>query len=932
MLRVKKCKYIYKSLTHLLLSSKSTFCTLQYEYIMKIKKAKLNNDLQKAESIFNEMKLNGIIPNDHALNTMISVYGESKQSLKAMKLFNKISKINIVSINNILNVCYLCNQPKIAWKIFKDLMLSSSSQINDNVTKKLLFKLFSRNKTLKQEEYKWLSVNLYFTQHPNNTFISIASFILNENIIYITNGCNNDYKEEDDDIHFVDTFINTKMDKLSVNLLTKLIKSIKYNEYFFDDIEYSSLMKAIAILLNYYPKKIKYDVLLNSDLCEKSVLFIKYLSCHNLYKHIEFRISCNYGINQYIFINGNGNYNLSKNNNKSKYEMTKELKKLIINKEYNYINKLWLKLLSLFGINLDIITYSIILKIFSDCNHPFLSYNQRIYGMHSIIFQMKQNKILIDYGICGTMLKIYNNCLINNYKQKKCLFNKSHIDWIWNHLIDKQEIIHCNISIYNMFINLYGFLNEINKMNEIFEYILENNNNLIPNHYTMNTLLKYEKDIKNINYILNIMDIKYKIKANNVTNNILSTLYHNGIYDKKINFKYNSRTYSTLLKNATIHSNNDLAYSIIKKLINDKKDNQSLLLYPLTLSIDFVTKRNDIYTFYQLINNLDYSQLDIRCIISLFKSFGHFRDSLNIKKLINYVRNRDDYNHQIEKIYLKACYQINIFNDNNNINLVNINGIGNIKIIQKTIKCFKIIEDKYITNNDKNTINTLALQKFHQSLKYLSYSLNKDNININNNNNDEIKYQWTPFSYLFESIFKSNSYNNDIFSLFNILNKIKMTLKENNLDETYLLPSTICVLLTNNNCMYYGFSNTTIPFLRVSTYKNIYNKLPIIMKKEVDNYLNNNNDNDINYNKSKLQLILNKNVNKIECFGLNWKMEYDKNNNWIVQRGMCLTCKTIFKGLQEKSNYNYSNSSNYILQCAEWEAITKLCLSLVVQS
>jgi hypothetical protein len=187
----------------------------------------------------------------------------------------------------------------------------------------------------------------------------------------------------------------------------------------------------------------------------------------------------------------------------------------------------------------------------------------------------------------------------------------------------------------------------------------------------------------------------------------------------------------------------------------------------------------------------------------------------------------------------------------------------------------------------------------------------------------ECQVMWTPFSYFFSSLCPNPAPS--VQHVHSVLQQLYAT----NPPQSFLLPASVCILDTVKG-VYVGFSVATPPKYRAATYKAIYQGMPKPLQQVVSQWLTHSPKNEFDAATDGtgdwLQQYLSETVRTAFVYQLNWNSP--QLSTFLAPHGLCTTCASVFRALLHKQiNPHRVSSANYLLHCAEWEAVVHLVSS-----
>lgn len=577
--------------------------------------------------------------------------------------------------------------------------------------------------------------------------------------------------------------------------------------------------------------------------------------------------------------------------------------------------------------------------------------------MNCLLNETKKNQIPInsEWTIVPMMLHVSFKFVQKMKKRKKNGINnqvrgqlKDLILWISNDYMQCEKYtkyISLN-DIQHLIYLLCFFEISINDIWGVFNnFFGESNKNKKPNVKIFHSMIQFQDTISDASNIIDVMVNQWNIKPTVATFTILLSKFQDYFVNdidkldslnmemNKYNIKPNSHTFAAWLlicqkigqnnkrgKTTDKHRLNQYKYKIMDEMINNVSNPDMSWLIPFRIGIDLCLGCYDMEYFNKLLewfyhknSNINFDDIDQETTILLIEAFGLFEQYDQLSKFKQYCIKRwksfENIPPKISKELMKSLDQINMFSIQDNDDNDNNNHIGSTADIE----------------NIKKTLDWVISMDLSQELQICSNAM-LSQLSLKSDTNVESLHGlliWSPFSYLFDSMLN----NNEKFDEFDTLNWIYRNVP---CENSCLLPATMCVLTTSiDNKKFIGFSMATVPALKHYQYQKTMSQLPSILKHEL--YLFRTHSGHTN---SEFQKLLLNHIDTVSTYRIDWKQSFNTNCQQLIvsPRGMCQTCCNIFYSLNTKCNtFDKTDSArNYVLKCAEWEAITRFVNSIKV--
>ncbi len=457
---------------------------------------------------------------------------------------------------------------------------------------------------------------------------------------------------------------------------------------------------------------------------------------------------------------------------------------------------------------------------------------------------------------------------------------------------------------------LVSLLGKVDKtiMWEVFRF-MERSHSSPPNNYTFNSILQQQTTKEEVQQVLKLMD-KHNIKRNVVTYNILISLY--GTLEgpssafqawqemHQHGVQPNDRTWIELAQTCCLSGDLDSLDTVINSM-------KSAIVTPsievFTILFEFFGKRNLMQQVLMLLQWLRQNRLkmDIPCYVTLIGVFGRAAYSQEVEQLISEASNQwNTIPIPIVKQYCKSVHQL--LTDGKDA----WHGIGDIHALKSSLQWFH----QYMQQSPPDS----------ESLKLYQHSIEQINNDLFNTNpvllSSEYKSVWSPFSYFFSHILPNPKSTEDIQNMLHKLHSTKPQMSP-------LLPSVVCILESSMG-IFVGFTLAVPPKYRQRAYQSIFENLPSPLQVICHQWTSNTNvTTEMQQKIESLQEWLKQTVKRQVIYTISWNSE---SNAFLTERGMCVTCHTVFSGLQQKVLKPGTSTANYLMHCAEWEAVAKLLL------
>ena len=489
--------------------------------------------------------------------------------------------------------------------------------------------------------------------------------------------------------------------------------------------------------------------------------------------------------------------------------------------------------------------------------------------------------------------KTFLNNTLNNFRKSNSFITKDNIN--------KKELYLSNNKIYDnlkdsmekdlKFINSNQHINNINKMLEIFQNELiyqlgeKYNHNEINNifqknfgniiKYLSNSFKQYEKKCSN-----------FKSNLNKIINNLKIKEKDNSTDKKKLNYSKNSRQ---IINNYTHNNNNIIIFDENKKkhFLNEE-ENIVNLINNLSSNIRICNKKNKI-SLINIANLIDFSNNKL----------------IEIKKKLESINDNIFSKYNIDFKYLNEIKEIN------NLYLVNINIITEIKLLDDNQKIF-FDEAKEIFNNLKinHKIKIKEYQKLFESIQNIQSKSKSKEKPLNCYYTFNNLYKNKKF-YDYNKEKREKSLPNEIKTNKNELKYLKLNINNNrtrNLDN--ILNETNS--LYNNRNYSYNLTNS-FNNSNANSFNTTNNIFSIKLKEEDNNKFNNclinnnkfkiENSNRLYYLAEKIMIFFNK-MNNLQLSIINKKpnVNQQKRDFEVFKKRLIECTKNIIEKKANKSS------------------------------
>lgn len=383
-----------------------------------------------------------------------------------------------------------------------------------------------------------------------------------------------------------------------------------------------------------------------------------------------------------------------------------------------------------------------------------------------------------------------------------------------NAIIAKNKVIKPDLITFNTFIKGCTQLKLYDKLDYVFEHIIDHNDvNITPNDVTFNSLIDAYVRQNNMNKVFKLISTmqQYHIKPDNFTYTTIIKGLNKDSFSSNNNINSNDKNNNYKNKNEL-----DLAFQLFEKVKQISKPDEILYncIMDACLRFNKVDKMLELYK--EMIDN-NITPSSVTCGI-VIKGYGMKGDVNSALKIYDHMK--------MNKIQISnvtyGCL-INVCAKNNKLSKafelyesltkegVEMNTIlysTLIKAYTKTKNLNKVIEILNKMNRSKNskpniiTYNSvidccIKCNDFNLAYKYYNYliDLNKNHINININNEATIK----PDIVTFSTLIKGEIHNGDFDKAKSLMNKM--------LEFDYIKPD--CILLNTlldgcEKCNAYG--------------------------------------------------------------------------------------------------------------------------------
>jgi tetratricopeptide (TPR) repeat protein len=845
-----------------------------YQLIFKLKNHKQTGQYKEAVTLFeNHLKSNGAM-NDFILTTMTSIYGKNGQFLEALETFKKILHPSTTSYNAILFVCHKFSKHEIAWSLYED-MQKNNVQL-DEVTKKVLRNIFDvpeRNRSWELIQQKGLQ---------DSHYLPVATFEIDGELLHVTNARRK--KPHLSPLPLVDPQLDTNLAVLAVQLGIDLQETSAYKPSQYTShrsrnhfVQYHAERKAVAALLKQYPDAKSYNIHVNVSICS---------DCHWFFENLSLR----YPLKQFKLITletshyfSNGQCSCGASHKQDKRDMhidlisrTSHLRELIKQEKWLQAKQVWL---SMQDLALDVQAFSTMTQLFVKA--PHLSTVERIKELWSLVEIMNDREVYIDYGIWAILLKQYTTVDSNDD------ISIEGVKTIWQELVRTKEIDRCNNVIFNMIILLLGRAHETELMWQAFHKMTKL---MQPSIYTFNSMLQNQNSLDQVDRVLSYYDIHH-IPRNTVTFNILIAKHGDLLGNhaaikvweqmRRAKVKPNDRTYSTLLNTICgIDGEIDIVDSVVQMLRAEKV---TLTSQSYNILFSFYGKRNKNIDSLILWMQERGMSLDSQLYVTLVSVLGRMHQFAKLDQVMDMVKQQwSIIPKDIVTAYNKSTHQRT---DSSQA----FYGTGNMNTYRETVQWFF---DQIGTSG-----SPVSLEMFRSSLCELGLLSGASTLS----------YIWSPFSH-FMSLLCPNP-----APTVGIVTEMLLKLYESSAPMSALLPATVCIIDTDAGA-YFGFTVAVPPKYRSTIYERIMNVLPTELAQIVKSWTD-------QQQVPKMPEIR----NKMHVYRLNWTAT--SKEMFLVAQGMCMTCHTLFGPSGFSTEKSSQTTANYILHCAEWEAITRMYMN-----
>jgi hypothetical protein len=132
-----------------------------------------------------------------------------------------------------------------------------------------------------------------------------------------------------------------------------------------------------------------------------------------------------------------------------------------------------------------------------------------------------------------------------------------------------------------------------------------------------------------------------------------------------------------------------------------------------------------------------------------------------------------------------------------------------------------------------------------------------------------------------------------------------------------LMPSSVCIVSTAKG-IFVGFS-LAVPYkYRSFMYKSIFHSLPDPLQSAIQQW------HQADFH--GLNSLVGNTILDVHTYQLDWRATTC--GNFIVQKGLCATCRQMFPFLQAFTKGSPQIvTANYLLHCAEWEAVSRAMMA-----